>query len=383
MVELLELPDSAYELAVKRYTDLGEWFGRDESLLARNSPNIFPQGSFRLGTAIRPLGQDEEYDLDLACEIREGITSGNQTQENLKRLVGHEVETYRSARGIKNAKVEKHRCWRLHYQDQLNFHMDIVPCVPAGTSRQILIEASLREAGEEDLLKAAAARTTVLITDDRHHGYRTICDDWNISNPAGYGAWFEIRMNRQEMAILERAQVQAVPLYKRKTVLQRIVQLLKRHRDQMFGDDESKPISVIITTLAGRAYNGEKDTEAGLAGVLSRMGAFVRGSYPRVPNPVNPKEDFADRWSMSQYRTLKLEENFWLWLEQAQADFRLIGSRDDAEFIAEQAARKFGVSLNADELRKRLGLSVPVISVITAKSHELSGQPKPWSRIFK
>lgn len=55
MIEMLELPESAYEKATKRYEDLGEWFDRDESLVKDKNPHIFPQGSFRLGTAIRPL----------------------------------------------------------------------------------------------------------------------------------------------------------------------------------------------------------------------------------------------------------------------------------------------------------------------------------------
>src|SRR3972149_3460105 len=115
MTELIELPESAYQKAKDRYEDIGEWLGRDESLCKDKDPHIFPQGSFRLGTAIRPLEEDEAYDLDLACKLREGINKGSLTQETLKNLVGHEIETYRTARGIKTQKEEKHRCWRLEY----------------------------------------------------------------------------------------------------------------------------------------------------------------------------------------------------------------------------------------------------------------------------
>ena len=47
ITELLELPESAYQKAQKRYDDLGEWFSRDESQCKNNDPHIFPQGSFR------------------------------------------------------------------------------------------------------------------------------------------------------------------------------------------------------------------------------------------------------------------------------------------------------------------------------------------------
>ena len=85
LIELLKLPDLAYESAVKRYNDLGEWFDRDESSCRENDPHIFPQGSFRLGTAIRPLNGNESYDLDLACNLQAGINSQSHSQERIRR----------------------------------------------------------------------------------------------------------------------------------------------------------------------------------------------------------------------------------------------------------------------------------------------------------
>ncbi len=315
MVTILELPDSAYEKAITRYEDIGEWFGRDESLCAENEPHIFPQGSFRLGTAIRPLDEKEEYDLDLACKLQEGITKNSHTQQSLKTLVGHEIESYRVARGIQAAKKEKHRCWRLDYADKLSFHIDIVPCIPADDLKRRAIWESMKNAGESALISDAVSQLTVSITDDRHPGYRQLCLDWNISNPEGYAKWFEAKMNQVQRFIIEKAQVDEIPLYKRKTPLQRSIQLLKRHRDLMFkGYDDVKPISIIITTLAARAYQGESDIDSALRNILSHMGSFVNTSKPRVPNPTNPSEDFADRWSMPKYRHLNLEQNFWNWL---------------------------------------------------------------------
>ncbi|GAB4278419.1 MAG: hypothetical protein Kow0029_21660 [Candidatus Rifleibacteriota bacterium] len=379
MLELLELPDSAYEKARKRYEDLGEWFGRDDSIVKDNDPHVFPQGSFRLGTAIRPIDNKEEYDLDLVCKLQVGITKESHTQEALKKLVGSEIETYRIARDIKAPLKEKHRCWRLEYQDDLSFHMDIVPCIPADDTRRTLILETMRKAGESELVAGAASQLTVSITDDRHHGYRQICDDWNISNPEGYAKWFEARMNQTQRVILEKAQVDNVPLFKRKTPLQRAIQLLKRHRDQMFKNDtDIKPISIIISTLAARAYQGESDIESALRNILEKMGGLVNTSKPRVPNPVDPAEDFADRWSMPKYQHLNLEKNFWYWLEQAKNDFALLDSTDDVGFIIEQAKQKFSVGLNSSELSQRLGLAVSSISVVTPKSHSISDPAKPW-----
>jgi len=92
MIDILELPDSAYEKAKDRYVDIGEWLGRDESLCTGYNPYIFPQGSFRLGTGIRPLDEREEYDLDLVCKLQTGFTKALFTQKDLKDLIGQEIE---------------------------------------------------------------------------------------------------------------------------------------------------------------------------------------------------------------------------------------------------------------------------------------------------
>lgn len=340
-----------------------------------NDPHIFAQGSFRHGTAIYPLNGDDAYDLDLACKLRKGITKDSNTQESLKEVVGQELEAYRITRGIKNPKEEKHRCWRLEYQDDLSFHLDIVPCISADEIRRKQILESIRQSGVEEFLAESASQLTVSITDDRHKGYRQICDNWHISNPEGYSQWFEFRMNRnQQLFLAEKAQVDEVPLFKRKTPLQRSIQLLKRHRDQMFKDNkDAKPISIIITTLAARAYNGEPDVYSALTNILSQMGGLVNAKNPRVPNPVDPGEDFADRWSMLEYKNLYLEQNFWNWLVQAQSDFESILSTLDRGFITEQVEQKFSLRLNL-ELAKGLG----AVSIVTPKRHSINDPPRPW-----
>lgn len=380
MVKLLELPDSAYDKACKRYEDLGEWFDRDESAVSGNNPYIFSQGSFRLGTAIRPLDESEEYDLDIACKLRDGISKDSHTQESLKNLIYVELEAYRKARGIKNKLESKHRCWRLKYQDDLSFHMDIVPCIPADEKRRKAILESILKTGLDEFVAGSAAQTTISITDDRHEGYKHICGDWNISNPEGYAKWFEYRMNPQQTRILqEKAQVDDIPLFKKKTPLQRVVQILKRHRDNWSKDNpDSKPISIIITTLAARAYNGETDVVAALDNVLEKMGGLINPAKPRVPNPVDPEEDFADRWDQH----LRLEEHFNAWLLQAKIDldFQHNRSMTDMESLCEHIKEKFSLQLNVSELRQQLGGGVACGNVTTPKTHTIDRQdsPKPW-----
>ena len=49
-VEELDISPLQYELAVRRYSDLGQWL----VALGIGDPDVYPQGSFRLGTVVRP-----------------------------------------------------------------------------------------------------------------------------------------------------------------------------------------------------------------------------------------------------------------------------------------------------------------------------------------
>lgn len=380
MLVELEIPESAYEKAVNRYKDIGEWFSRSESSLNKFDPHVFSQGSFRLGTAIKPVSGNEEYDLDLSCKLRQGISKRTHTQEQVKDLVGKELESYRRTRGIQEKLESKHRCWRLNYQDQLKFHADIVPMIPEEQQRLVQLNEAIRK-NESDGF-ANAANMTVVITDDRNANYKTISDDWKISNPEGYASWFEDRMRRRAVHnLLEKGQVDSVPAYKKKTPLQQAIQLLKRHRDIMFAKAPSKkPISIIITTLAARAYNGETDLDDALANILSNMGSFVKAAKPRVPNPVDPSEDFADRWTTD----MSLEANFKSWLAQAKADFDFLEQSNDVRLIAGRAKDRFALILNESDLAKSLGLStsVPQASTPRVQIIDENRAAKPWKYEF-
>jgi hypothetical protein len=137
------------------------------------------------------------------------------------------------------------------------------------------------------------------------------------------------------------------------------VQLLKRHRDIWFyGDPDGKPASIIITTLSARAYQGEANIAGALGTILSTMGKLVNPTVPRLPNPVNPAEDFADRWRDPASRHHNLETKFWQWLWQAQLDFETIGKERKPGLIVEAARDKLGASLNAKALSTMLGVGL-------------------------
>lgn len=380
LVDKLDLPEIAYDKAKSRYEDLGNWFNRKDSKFSDYDVHIFPQGSFLLGTATRPVNEEDEYDLDLACKLRIGISKFSHTQKQFKNMVGEELEAYRKARGIIEPLVEKHRCWRLEYHDDISFHLDIVPAIPLDELNKSILFESMNSRGLSETIAKGASEKALSITDDRNPNYTIISNEWNVSNPEGYYTWFIERNSLTEggYILLEKAQVDSVPLYKQKTPLQRCIQILKRHRDIMFNDNESKPISIIITTLAAKAYNGESNMYVALSNILEKMPSMIGRHSPRVPNPVNPEEDFADRWSMVECSHLSLEDNFMIWLQQAQKDLNSITTSTDPESLTESINKSFSVSINRESLEKGLELNNSSALSKKPKEHYISEPLKPW-----
>jgi hypothetical protein len=364
----IDIPDSSYETAYARYKDLGKWLGENpKSKSARFKPHVFAQGSFRLGTVIKPWKRND-YDLDLSCKLQYGVTKENYTQEQLKKLIGADLEAYRIENHIEEALEPRHRCWRLIYQDHLNFHLDTVPCIPENELIRGVLQERMVKAGAVELFAKQIAQLAVSITDDRKESYRIISPEWNISNPEGYAQWFEARMKQAKrlfesiIAKAKDAKVDPIPAYQWRTPLQRCIQILKRHRDIMFEKDlDGQPISAIITTLAARSYQGEEEIVDAMQTILTKMGGLVNKNEPRVPNPVNPAEDFADKWPTDKGRELKLEEKFWYWLEKAREDFGTFSSSSDIQYLTEKAKNKFGADLNVDKLKKGIGLASGIV----------------------
>jgi hypothetical protein len=266
---------------------------------------------------IRPLTKTWSFDIDLGCRLESGITKASHSQRDLKTLVGLDLEAYRKARQIESKLPEKHRCWRLPYKDELSFHMDAVPSIPEDATVRLSLKSAMVEAGSAEALAGHIAKRAGAITDNRLPDYAMISHRWRISNSEGYALWFESRMKLAQRLMEERAlsamvaKVDDLPTRKWKSPLQQAVQIIKRHRDVMFIDDpDGMPISIILTTLTASAYGGETDVASALDRILKHMASCVRTTIPRVPNPVNPAEDFADKWRDPRYRHLNLERNF-------------------------------------------------------------------------
>ena len=366
ITEELDIPENYFILAQNRYESIGKWLKRDGSKVALYNPEIYPQGSFRLGTVTRPISEKDEYDLDLVSEL--SLDKDAITQQMLKNLVGQEIKSYAHDKNIKSPVKEGRRCWTLDYADVVQFHIDILPAIPDAEMLKQLLE-------EKGYIPSNLSDFAIAITDNTHHNYDQIDFEWPRSNPRGYAEWFRSRMKTRfdiirKTYLMER-QVEDVPDYKIKTPLQQSIQICKRHRDIWFEvnkfryHEKAKPISIIPTTLAARAYNNEADLQEALWNIVSNMHRHIKrdiNGAACILNPVDPLENFADKWQEDPIR----ERCFQDWLEQLQNDLRKAFESDDIQLAGESLKSCLGENMVDKALRNLPDQRNRPISTLTA-----------------
>jgi hypothetical protein len=325
-------------------------------LTAEYEPELYSQGSFRLGTVVKPISNAVEFDIDLVCEFK-ALEPQSIGQQALKSLVGDRLRENTQYRKMLD---EGNRCWTLEYSESEKFHMDILPSVP-----------------DADALVSPYSQSAIAVPDRDLR-------QWQPSNPNGYANWFKNRMavelQRRRLRLAEaiRADVQDIPEFRVKTPLQRAIQLLKRHRDQVFSrNTEDKPISIIITTLAAHAYENQADLVDALQGILEQMDTFVesRNAVPWVPNPTNSEENFAEKWRNHPIRARK----FHAWLEQARHDFASHLDANSSNAMAESMRRHLGSQIVYGDSAVGKPKTAHVVTGGVATPHIKISQPnKPW-----
>lgn len=350
----LSITRSQHEAAVQSYKAVGKYLSSESSPLSEYEPYIKPQGSFIIGTTIQSIEEDGDIDLDVVCEFkRKKIT---WTQYHLKNAVGDHLKAHGTYERLLDE--EGRRCWTLNYREEgvtnQRYHMDILPAIVAN-GYSLLLESSFKNLMDEDYEKLQLS-----ITDKEKSNYymSTFPEEWLQSNPYGYAKWFMKRAflvgNQFNNLYSLNESVKPTPDYQEERLpLQRVVQLLKRHRDVYFSKEQNdeirkqKPISCIITTLAARAYRGESNLIDAMWGVINRMRDEIEFRYiPEygmeiewISNPVNVLENFADRWNdQDSYR----RDNFYRWLDRLKIDLNDAESKTGLQNIFESLSSSFG-----------------------------------------
>ena len=354
LADELSISETGYEQAETSYKSLGDWLHRDESTIWKFAPDVYAQGSFRLGTVIRPNSDEDEYDVDSVCELR--LNKGELTQCELKQLLGQEIKAYRVSQGMKKPVREGRRCWTLDYAKGAQFHMDVVPALPNGIEQKLLLERARFDTRWAD--------TAIAITDRNDPSYTVKTINWPRSNPKGYAEWFKSRMTTvlthyKQMLVesLRRqgviASVEELPDYRVRTPLQSATMLLKRHRSIMFDrESDLKPISIIITTLSAHAYNGENTIADSLSSILTNMDRdpyiHFDGYKYIIANPTDPSENFADKWEEDPRKA----KAFFQWLKQAREDFGRAMGATTLQSMNEAVSTRMGAALSGRAIGK-------------------------------
>lgn len=381
----LDISETNYKKAVDSYTAVGKYLLKELG----DGTKVYPQGSFLYGTVTRPYfkGKDVEYDIDLVCEY-EPLPD---TADKCKNSCGDALKASEIYEKLLKDK-EGRRCWTLEYAkiDEINFHIDILPSKHVEEERiQEIIENGVA---------MQYAQTAIMITTKTDDGYK-----WDESNPKGYKAWLDdiTSVYMQEKRALFEASVERVPgQYESKTAVHRVIQILKRHRDIRFDKanmNDIKPISMIITTLAARVAEANTDKSISTFELLKiviksadrikalneqqRFDAFEKtfiikkenGEW-EILNPVNPEENFADKWHENGAKKARA---FFQWVDWLKQDLlEPLMSRDSIKAFMSLSE---GLGTNfMREIYDEMKLPWTELTLTIVTKDDTKNMPKPW-----
>lgn len=248
-IEAIDLTQTAIDRIERAYSALTDFLVDNLNL---HDADVFLQGSYPTGTAVRPV-EGGEYDVDVACIM--GLP-GETADAVLERL----EELLRSHGRYADRIIPKKPCIRLEYAEDLigKFHIDVVPMRRTGS-----------EAGSLEVPRRG--------------------EGWHQTAPLDYVRWC-IQQGQQ---------------------FERTVRTFKRWRDD---NQTAKHAikSVLLQVLVSAHMPDEPSDALRLQLTLKRMhGALAPlNTCPRVANPVLPNEDLARRWTAAAFKEFvgELEE---------------------------------------------------------------------------
>ena len=374
LLRMLDITITMYKNAEGKYKAIAKYL-QENGLEC----DIYPQGSFALGTVVRAYknGKGENYDLDFICLIK--INKEKTTAEEVKLKVGDLLNNH----GVYGKVLTEYdKCWTLSFAGE--FNIDIIPA-----AEESLIELSYNFINKE----------RIAITDKKNSYYQ-----WLLSNPKGYTDWFnyinkpfldyKVIQKSNEFSDICEGKVDEIPDYEEKSSLQMVIQILKRHRDIYFNlikKEDKKPISAIITTISTKiaieapkhydvfellGYVAKEFDIYAMRNTLSeedfdqryKEKTVIKKSKDNweILNPVNPDDNLADQWNEDSEKPLL----FFKWVEIMKENLINTKEKDDADFIT-GVERGFG----SDFVRESIDRSTYI-----PKKEKTISERKPWRK---
>jgi len=232
----------------ERWRDLKAFLKDDLSGKLNLPTSSWLQGSYKMGTQIRPVGRRSEFDIDLGIyfEWKGDPNDAAHSAEEVKDLVYESVAEYASSEDEAELREPKEKCARVAFPG--NFHIDI-PCY--------------FEDSDRNTMKLATS------------------NGWEDSNPVAFYDWFRSLFNEE----------------KSKQV-RRLVRYFKVWSQYKL---EEAPSSILLTVLVAEAYQNLQE-EALSSDDLAFGSAAVQilnrlRNNSKVSNPARGAEENLNRLS--------------------------------------------------------------------------------------
>ena len=372
LISQLDISPTMYKNAVEKYKALAA-FLEDCEIEA----DIYPQGSFAFGTVVRPSYKDPDanYDLDFICQLH--LSRNDIAPSELRQRI---EDALKSSDRYGGKLTKWGECFTIEYADinGIGFSIDIVPAADEDAQRKNKLQSL---SNRPDLIGTAIAIP-------RQNGERNY--NWLTNNPRGFKTWFdEINRPFLEYRSLERRakyfvehrmvfdSIEDIPSDLDRSAMQRVIQILKYHRDNYYQKlphedrDDIKPISAIINTLVAdisRQSIPTSDVFSLLTFVLNALDIYAKQQTMRfdefrsqykgctaitrengkwlIQNPANPEDNLANKWN----ENADIPKFFFKWAQACRKDLVDSLQLSDSEFRT-QIENAFG----AETVKKSWG----------------------------
>lgn len=386
IISSLDISPTMYRKAIEKYNALTK-FLNDCGIKA----NMYPQGSFAFGTVVRPNTKDpaSNYDLDFICQV-----CGCRTDYSPSEL-RQKIEDALSSSKVYDGKLTVYKeCFTIEYAaiNGIGFSIDIVPATDESIdNKKRLADKSL----EPELLETAIAIP-------KHNGERNY--SWLTNNPKGFRTWFDKKnapflaasMASYREKLFEKnrelfSSVEEIPHELDRSALQRVIQILKCHRNVYYAKlkngDELKPISAIInvvTTQIASQHDSNCSVFELLEYVLNVLNMYaqqdkaqIQGSYTifsqsdgkwYISNPANPEDNLADKWNQDS----RIPTYFFRWIKSVKFDLIESVQQEDEQQFRTAIENGFGSTSVSTVLGKKyckLTPPKPIVSQSAAKPY--------------
>lgn len=210
--------------------------------------SIEPQGSYALGTIIKPVNEDKEYDADILIIVEYDKT------KTPKDYIDDLYQCLKSSSRYAEKTHRRTRCVSMEYTG--DFHLDVVPTVAIDNKMYIC-------------------------------NYAT--NQFEETDGTGYRDWFN-KQNKITDGNLKR--------------VTRLIKYLRDHKGNFTAP------SILLTTLIGNTVNtkeGFKSLPDALKTVFNRINEYLQDNpnMPEVVNPVLPSEKFTRHWNQTKYENFR------------------------------------------------------------------------------